>query len=163
MIFSIYLESPPLTFTSPGFATNPSIPQSFPPSPKINCSQRPKTWLKPGIIIWKEWICSIPYRVLKQHLPKPARSLSPNFSSSFMILLLFTELVQLQIHCYNVMPETRTQEFSWNGEEVGGGARPAPAAHQHSGRAAAPGGIPGIQLGWGKNNQRFVFLPWNFT
>jgi len=44
-------------------------------------------------------------------------------------------------------------------EEAAGSARPAPAAHQHSGRAAARGerkaalgGIPGIWLGGGKNS-----------
>lgn len=94
------------------------------------------------------------YRAPEHHLSKPARfHLAPlNSHGSFFILFPFTELVQLQMHSYNVMAEIRSGEFSWNMKEVGGGAEPAPAAHQYSVRAAAPSGILGIQFGWGKNN-----------
>lgn len=106
------------------------------------------------------------YRALEHHLPKADRSPPPpplNSSGSLMILFLFTELIQLQMRPYNMMPKTRIREFSWNTEEVVGGAQPAPAAHQHSGRAAALSGIPGIQLGWGKNNCHCFFLKFHLT
>lgn len=164
---SIHLKFPPLLFTSSSFNNKPF---NFPVSSTLHenkTSQRAKTLPKPGIIILNKLICPNPnwFPVLSPKTPPAQTSQIPvplYSSGSFLIVFLFTELIQLQMHSYHVMAEIRSGEFSWNMKEVGGGAGPAPAAHQYSVCAAALSGILGIQLGWGKNNCHCYFF-WNFT